>query len=147
MKIRLNGSLINYFERGLPNGLPVVFIHGFPFSHEMWDPQMRTLSNRVRAISFDIRGHGTSDVGDGQFTIELFVDDLIALMDHLVIDRAVLCGLSMGGYIALRAIERHPDRVRALVLCERSGDRVLDRGRARQCGHREGGRAQHHRRR
>jgi 3-oxoadipate enol-lactonase len=118
MKIRLNGSLINYVERGLPNGLPAVFIHGFPFNHEMWDPQMRTLSNRIRAISYDIRGHGASDVGDGQFTIELFVDDLIALLDHLVIDKAVLCGLSMGGYIALRAIERYPERVRALVLCD-----------------------------
>ncbi|TLY00833.1 MAG: alpha/beta fold hydrolase, partial [Thaumarchaeota archaeon] len=57
-------------------------------------------------------------VGDGQYTIELFVDDLIALLDHLKIDKAILCGFSMGGYIALRAIERNPDRFSALILCD-----------------------------
>jgi len=117
MKITLNGIALNYVERGIPQGLPVVFIHGFPFNHEMWNPQMKALPNNIRAISYDVRGHGASDVGDAQYSIEFFVDDLIALLDHLVIDRAVLCGLSMGGYIALRAFERHPDRVRALVLC------------------------------
>jgi 3-oxoadipate enol-lactonase len=118
MKIRLNGIQINYTERGLPNGLPVVFIHGFPFSHEMWEPQMRALPNNIRAVTYDVRGHGASDVSDGQYTIELFVDDLIALLDHLVIDKAVLCGLSMGGYVALRAVERHPERIRGLILCD-----------------------------
>lgn len=119
MKIMLsNGISMNYVERGSAAGLPVVFIHGFPFSHRMWDPQMKALPNNVRAISYDVRGHGDSQVADGQYTIEFFVDDLIALLDHLVVDKAVICGLSMGGYIALRATERHPDRVRALVLAD-----------------------------
>ena len=118
MKIVLNDAAINYNERGLPQGLPVVFIHGFPFSHEMWEPQMNVMPNNIHAIAYDVRGHGVSDVGDGQFTIELFVDDLIALLDHLLIDKAVLCGLSMGGYIALRTFEKHPDRVRGLILCD-----------------------------
>jgi 3-oxoadipate enol-lactonase len=118
MKITLNGIQINYTERGLPQGLPVVFLHGFPFNHTTWEPQMKALPNNIRAISFDIRGHGESDVAEGQYTIELFVDDLIALLDHLVIEKAVVCGLSMGGYIALRGIERHPERFRALILCD-----------------------------
>lgn len=118
MKIKLNGIQINYTERGLPQGLPVVFVHGFPFNHTMWEPQMKALPNNIRAITFDVRGHGESDVAEGQYTIELFVDDLIALLDHLVIEKAVLCGLSMGGYIALRAVERHPERFGALVLCD-----------------------------
>jgi 3-oxoadipate enol-lactonase len=118
MKITLNNSTINYTERGLPQGIPVVFVHGFPFDHTMWEPQMRALPNQYRAITYDIRGHGQSDVGDGQFTIELFVDDLIALLDHLVIEKAIVCGLSMGGYIALRTAQRHPDRINALVLCD-----------------------------
>jgi len=118
MKIILNGVALNYDECGMPQGLPVVFIHGFPFSHEMWEPQMNVMPNDIHAVSYDVRGHGASDVGDGQFTIELFVDDLIALLDHLFIEKSILCGLSMGGYIALRTFERHPDRVRGLILCD-----------------------------
>lgn len=118
MKIKLNGININYQERGLPQGLPIVFIHGFPFNNTMWSPQMMALPQEYRAISFDVRGHGESDVSDGQYSIELFTDDLIALLDHLDIRRAVLCGLSMGGYIALRTVERNPERVRALILCD-----------------------------
>jgi len=79
---------------------------------------MKSLPNQFRAITYDIRGHGQSDVGDGQYTIELFVDDLIALLDHLVIKQTIICGLSMGGYIALRAYERHPERFSALVLAD-----------------------------
>jgi 3-oxoadipate enol-lactonase len=118
MKIKVNNLSLNYAERGIPNGLPVVFIHGFPFSHTMWEPQMKALPNDIRAITYDVRGHGDSDVGDGQYSIEYFVDDLIGLLDHLVIQQAVVCGLSMGGYVALRAIERHPERFKALILCD-----------------------------
>ncbi len=99
---------------------PIVLIHGFPFSHEMWSPQIAFLEKKLRVIAYDVRGHGKSDVGDGQYTLELFVDDLIGLLDHLKIEKAVLCGLSMGGYIALRAIERNPERWHALVLCDTS---------------------------
>jgi 3-oxoadipate enol-lactonase len=118
MKTFINDSAVSYIERGSSQGVPVVFIHGFPFSHKMWEPQVNKLPNDIHAITYDVRGHGSSDVGDGQFTIELFVDDLIVLLDHLGIERAVLCGLSMGGYIALRAIEKHPNRIKGLVLCD-----------------------------
>jgi pimeloyl-ACP methyl ester carboxylesterase len=84
----------------------------------MWEPQFPVLAADYRGISYDIRGHGTSDVGDGQYTIELFVDDLIAVMDRLKIGTAVVVGLSMGGYVALRALERVPERFSAAVLCD-----------------------------
>jgi len=126
MKTILNDIAINYNERGQPQGLPVVFIHGFPFSHEMWEPQMNVMPNNIYAVSYDVRGHGASDLGDGQYTIELFVDDLIALLDHLFIEKAILCGLSMGGYIALRTFERHPDRVRGLILCDTKSEPDTD---------------------
>ncbi len=132
MKIRLNGTFINYTERGLPNGLPVVFIHGFPFNHTMWEPQMKALPNDIRAISYDVRGHGESDVGDGQYMIEFFVDDLIALLDHLVIQQAVVCGLSMGGYVALRAIERNPERFKGLILCDTRSEGDPNEGRLKR---------------
>ncbi|MGD0591022.1 MAG: alpha/beta fold hydrolase [Bacteroidota bacterium] len=118
MKTLINDITVSYIEHGSSQGLPVVFIHGFPFSRKMWEPQMLELPNDILAIAYDVRGHGFSDVGDGQFTIELFVDDLIVLLDHLGIEKAVLCGLSMGGYIALRAIERHPNRIKGLLLCD-----------------------------
>lgn len=132
MKVKLNTITINYTERGVPQGLPVVFIHGFPFNHTMWEPQMKALPNHIRAITYDVRGHGESDVVDGQYTLEFFVDDLIALLDHLVIEQAVLCGLSMGGYIALRAIERHPDRVKALVLCDTRSEADPNEGKVKR---------------
>jgi 3-oxoadipate enol-lactonase len=101
--------------------LPIVLIHGFPFSSEMWKGQMQVLQDikkNLRVITHDLRGHGQSDVGDGQYSIELLVDDLIALLDYLKISETILCGFSMGGYIALRAIERNPDRFNALILCD-----------------------------
>jgi 3-oxoadipate enol-lactonase len=117
MKINLNGIHINYTEHGSPSGVPIVFIHGFPFSHEMWDMQVKTLPDYYRSIAYDIRGHGASDAGDGQYTIEFFVDDLAALLDHLHIQQTILCGLSMGGYIAQRMYERFPARINGLILC------------------------------
>ena len=117
MKINLNGIHMNYIEHGSPNGVPVVFLHGFPFSHKMWNPQLKALPDHYRAIAYDIRGHGNNDAGDGQYTIELFTDDLAALLDYLHIQETILCGLSMGGYIALRMYERFPARIKGLILC------------------------------
>lgn len=117
MKININSLNVHCITRGNPNGLPVIFIHGFPFDLNMWTPQLKSIPEKFFTIAYDIRGHGESDYGDGQYLIEFFVDDLIELMNYLQISSAVLVGLSMGGYIALRAIERNPERVKALVLC------------------------------
>jgi len=117
MQAVINGNEL-YFETLGSQAVPIVLIHGFPFSHEMWDPQIPLLGNNFRVITYDLRGHGKSGVGDGQYMLEFFVDDLIGLLDHLKIEKAVLCGLSMGGYIALRAVERNPGRVLALILAD-----------------------------
>jgi 3-oxoadipate enol-lactonase len=111
-------STLNYTQFGPVGKIPVLFIHGFPFNQTMWQPQVEALQSGYHLITYDNRGHGKTPAGDGQYTLELFVDDLIALLDELNLSKVVLCGLSMGGYIALRAIERHPDRVHALVLCD-----------------------------
>ncbi len=84
----------------------------------MWDPQVQVLSKTFRVITYDVRGHGASDAAEGPASIDLFVDDLIGVLDRLQLRRAALCGLSMGGYIALRAVERYPDRFSALILCD-----------------------------
>lgn len=116
MKAIINGIQVHYVERG--HGIPVVFIHGFPLSHRMWEPQLIALPDYFRHIAYDLRGHGESGYGDGQYTLEWFVDDFFALLDELHVDKAIVCGLSMGGYIALRAMERNPERFLAAVLCD-----------------------------
>ncbi|MBI4536068.1 MAG: alpha/beta fold hydrolase [Ignavibacteriae bacterium] len=118
MVATINDATIHYVDIGNPSSIPVVFVHGFPFSHEMWKPQLDEVGKLYRATAYDIRGHGMSFIGDGQFTIEHHVDDLIALLDHLNIWKTVIVGLSMGGYIVLRALERNPERFRGVVLCD-----------------------------
>ena len=108
-----------YFEdSGQKNRVPLVLIHGFPLSSVMWEAQYDLLKRDYRTIRYDVRGFGRTPGGDGQFTMELFADDLLALLDQLQVSQAVLCGLSMGGYIALRFAERHLDRVRGLILAD-----------------------------
>src|SRR3989338_135113 len=116
MDKKING--IAWTDGGFYQGPAVIFIHGFPFNRKLWGPQFEALSKSYRVVSYDVRGHGQSEVGDGQYSLEFFVDDLIEGMDHLKIESAVLCGLSMGGYIALRALERHPGRFKGVVLCD-----------------------------
>ena len=118
MRFMTNGIGIDYETEGPRTGLPIVLIHGFPFSKEMWKPQVEALKKEYYVITYDVRGHGASDVGDGQYAVEYFVDDLIALLDHLKLSKIIVAGLSMGGYIALRAVERNPERFRGLVLAD-----------------------------
>ncbi|HUP89984.1 MAG TPA: alpha/beta hydrolase [Longimicrobiales bacterium] len=106
---------MNYREAGA--GDPVIFIHGFPFNNTLWQPQLANTPEGWRFIAPDLRGFGeTPDDGSKLLAIETFADDVIALMDELGLDQAVLVGLSMGGYVVLDIIKRYPDRVRALVL-------------------------------
>ncbi len=79
---------------------------------------MEVLKENYRVIAYDVRGHGNSDAGTEDFSIDLFATDLLNLMDALKIDKAILCGLSMGGYIALNAVENYPDRFDALILSD-----------------------------
>jgi pimeloyl-ACP methyl ester carboxylesterase len=82
----------------------------------MWDIQVEALKENYRVIAYDIRGHGNSDPGIDEFFIELFVNDLLRLMEKLGIKKSILCGLSLGGYIALNAVLKYPDRFDRLIL-------------------------------
>ena len=118
IEITVNDLTVSYNDEG-ENGAPVIiFIHGFPFNKSMWDKQLKALKENYRVIAYDVRGHGNSDAGKGDFSIELFANDLLSFMDELKIDKAMLCGLSMGGYIALNAVEKYPDRFDALILSD-----------------------------
>ncbi|HVO73466.1 MAG TPA: alpha/beta fold hydrolase [Ignavibacteriaceae bacterium] len=115
------GLLINnlaVFHEGDPSNIPLLFVHGFPYDHQMWNNQAAAFKPSNFCVSYDIRGLGESPAGDGQLTMESFADDLEKIIDELKLDHPVLCGLSMGGYISLRAVERMETKFRALILCD-----------------------------
>ncbi len=114
----LNRLSVSYTDDGLLDAPVILFIHGFPLNKSMWSNQVEALEKNYRVITYDVRGHGESEIGPDKFSIDLFTDDLINLMDDLGINYAILCGLSMGGYIALNAAQSHPDRFDALILCD-----------------------------
>jgi 3-oxoadipate enol-lactonase len=89
--------------------IPVVFLHGFLHDRSLWTPQLDGLSSQARGIALDLRRCAPTSMDD-------YADDVVAHMDQLAIDRAVIAGLSMGGYIAFALWRRHRPRVRALVL-------------------------------
>jgi 3-oxoadipate enol-lactonase len=98
-------------------GLPVVLLHGFPFNRSMWREQAASLSVGYQIITPDLRGHGESELSETA-TMALMASDVAALMDELKIERAVVGGLSMGGYVTLAFYHLYPERVRALVLAD-----------------------------
>ena len=131
MGVRLNGIDIDWRERG--QGDAILFVHGFPLNSAMWEAQLAELPRGWRGIAPDLRGFGATTEGtEDAYTMELFARDLAALLDHLEIERAVVCGLSMGGYIAFEFWRLFRERVRALVLCDtRSGPDTEEGRRAR----------------
>jgi len=118
IKTLVNNLVVSYTDEGPDEAPVIIFIHGFPLNKSMWNKQIEALKDNYRVIAYDIRGHGDSEAGNEEFSIELFVSDLLFLMDVLKIDKASLCGLSMGGYIVLNAIENYPERFDALVLSD-----------------------------
>jgi 3-oxoadipate enol-lactonase len=104
---------VGYDESG--TGVPVMFIHGYPHDRRLWAHQMHGLGARARCVSLDLRGFGETTAVP-PWTMDRYADDVVALMDMLRLERAVIAGLSMGGYIAFAIWRRHPERVRALVL-------------------------------
>ncbi len=116
--IKVNGLDVSYVDEGKKNAPVIIFVHGFPFNKWMWEKQIEAFKNDFRVVAYDIRGFGSSDKGNVHFSIQLFAFDLIGLMDALHIEKAVLCGLSMGGYIAISAMENFQHRFSKLVLCD-----------------------------
>ena len=100
------------------SGTPVVFIHGYPFNRSLWNEQLDALSGSYRVVAPDLRGFGESDSPEGPATMNRMAQDVAQLMDGLGISRAVIAGLSMGGYVALAFYKQFPSRVSALVLAD-----------------------------
>ncbi len=115
--ITVNGIRLSYTDSGV-NAQPVVFIHGFPFNKSSWLPQIGGLGKTYRSLAIDLRGYGDSEAGTDNFSIDLFASDLLQFVEALKLDSPVLCGLSMGGYIAMNAVNRSPEKFKALVLAD-----------------------------
>jgi len=132
--MRVNGVDLEVRTSGPEAGVPVVLLHGFPLGLELWEPQIAALEGRYRVVAYDARGHGKSGPGEGPFAFEDYVDDLLGVLDTLIIERAVVVGLSMGGYVALRFAEREAKRVRALVLADTKSDADGDAAKLKRAG-------------
>jgi pimeloyl-ACP methyl ester carboxylesterase len=102
--------------REVGTGRPVVLLHAFPLSSAMWLAQREGLRGTCRVITPDQRGFGGSALGEDLPSLDLCADDVAELLDRLSLDQVVLGGLSMGGYVAMAFLRRHPSRVAALVL-------------------------------
>jgi len=117
LSVMVNGLKVSYNDEGPSNKAVVIFIHGFPLNKSIWDFQLETLHDFYRVIAYDARGMGNSEPGTEEFSVQDLADDLIGFMNALAIEKAIVCGHSMGGYILLNAVEKSPDRFEGLVLC------------------------------
>ncbi|HEY7280706.1 MAG TPA: 3-oxoadipate enol-lactonase [Actinomycetota bacterium] len=111
---------VHHVEGGRPDGPPLVLSNSLGTTMAMWDPQMVALGERFRLIRYDTRGHGSSPVPPGPYDVADLGADLLALLDRLGIDRASLCGLSIGGMTAMWVAANAPERVDRLALCSTS---------------------------
>jgi 3-oxoadipate enol-lactonase len=113
-KTDAGGILLAYEEFG--EGPPVVLLHGFAMSSLVWRELIPLLGEDYRWLVPDLRGHGQSDVPDGPYSMEAMADDIAGFLDSLGIERTVLLGHSMGGFVTAAFVERHPHRLAGFGL-------------------------------
>lgn len=115
--VKVNGATLRVWEAGDPKGPVVVFVHGPGTDLTVWDDVVARLPAGYRCIGYDLHGHGLSSLPRRDMSLEDHAAELLALTDRLTVREFALCGLSVGGMIALRAAAEAPNRVRALALC------------------------------
>ena len=131
MIANLDRIRLGYDEAGRGNGPPVLFLHGFPHNRGLWTAQLAALSAQSHCIALDLRGFGESSVAP-PYSMDQYADDVAAFMDKLGIDRAIICGLSMGGYVAFAMWRRHQQRVHALILADTRATADSEEGREKR---------------
>jgi pimeloyl-ACP methyl ester carboxylesterase len=121
MIYQLDNGYIAYERTG--SGIPLLFIHGYPLSRKIWNPQMDGLPDIASIISVDLRGHGESYPFDGTYRMDLLAEDCHRLLDDLHVNApVVVCGLSMGGYVTLALYRIYPELFKGMILTStRSG--------------------------
>jgi len=126
VRVPVGGAALAVQVRG--DGAPILFVHGFPLDQSMWTHQLAGFSG-WRRIAPDLRGAGASGAPAGEYTMARYADDLVMVLDAVGAERAVCCGLSMGGYVLFELMRRHPERVRALVLCDTKAEADTPQGK------------------
>lgn len=121
-KVNVNGIQLSYEQRG--KGTPLVLIHGYPLDHSIWDGVVPLLEDDFGLVVPDMRGFGESTAVDSPYTLTDMAGDFASLLDALGIEKAMLAGHSMGGYVALAFAKAYPNRVNglALVSSQAAGD-------------------------
>ena len=114
--VHVRGIDLAFDDHG--SGPAVLLVHGHPFDRSMWDPQVEAFAGRYRLVVPDLRGYGATTVPDGTTLLDEVALDLAHLLDHLGVERAVVCGLSMGGQVTMEFARLFPDRLSGLVLCD-----------------------------
>lgn len=113
MRARCGDLNVAYYEWG--RGSPLVLVHGLADDHRAWRKVLPWLALEHRVIAYDVRGHGETPLADAQGNVRQLAADLVGLLDALELERADLCGFSLGGTIVMRAAIDHPERVRRLL--------------------------------
>ena len=119
--IKANGITFHCRIDGAGEKPWLIFSNSLATDLTMWDEQARALSGSFQVLRYDQRGHGKTEAPAGDYSFATLIDDAIALMDALGINRAHVCGLSMGGATALGLVQQHPDRIDRTVVCDTPG--------------------------
>ena len=114
----IDGIHIHYRRQGYAGAPLVVFANSLGTDLRIWNGVRDRLGGRIQSICYDKRGHGLSDAPPAPYTLDNHIDDLAGLLDHLRIARAIFCGVSVGGMIALGLAARRPGMVKGLILCD-----------------------------
>jgi non-heme chloroperoxidase len=116
-----NGVRLEYEERGDPDGVPVLLLHGVTDSRRSWDPVLPHLPPSIRAVALTQRGHGDSDRPDAGYTLDDMAGDAAGVIEALELGPAIMAGHSMGAWVATRAAIDRPDLVHGAVLAASLG--------------------------
>lgn len=129
MKKQLDNGFISYDLVG--QGIPILLIHGYPLSREIWQPQVNGLSDHATIITPDLRGHGESYTFDPPYTMDKLAHDCKLLLDDLSINTPVIVnGLSMGGYIAFALYRKFPELFKGMILTSTRAGEDSSEGKA-----------------
>ncbi len=114
----MSSKILKVYAQGNINNPVLIFLHAFPFSGDMWKDQINFFSEKYYCLAPDLPGYGESAPYDQAVTFESYVDSVLNYLTESKIETAIWCGLSMGGYLALRMYERAPELCKALILCD-----------------------------
>lgn len=123
---------IKLYKEGNKKNPPILFLHGFPFDHRMWKGQIEFLKDHFYCLSYNILGKLENSKQVKPVPFEFFVDDLFSILEKEKLGKLTVCGLSLGGYILLRALERKPGLFSKVILCDTKTEADSNEGKLKR---------------